>query len=178
MRRPAVNTLVILAIAALVIAADQITKHLVVTRLAEGESWIPAPWLAPIAQVTHVTNTGVAFGLFPKLGGLFTLVAVIVVVVILLYQRSLPQHAPAATLWLMRVALGLMLGGATGNNLIDRLRQGFVVDFIDLNFWPLREWPVFNVADSSIVVGVILLTVTMLVDERRERQAQLAAQGE
>jgi signal peptidase II len=167
-----------LAVAILVIVADQLTKHLVVARLAEGESWIIAPWMAPIAQVTHVTNTGVAFGLFPRFGGVFTLVAVVVVIVILLYQRSLPQHAPAATLWLLRIALGLMLGGAVGNNLIDRLRQGFVVDFIDLNFWPLKEWPVFNLADSAIVVGVILLAVTMLVDERRERQAQAAAQSD
>jgi signal peptidase II len=71
----------------------------------------------------------------------------------------------------MHVALGLQLGGASGN-LIDRLRfGGSVLDFIDLNFWPLRRWPVFNVADSSIVVGVTLLTLLMLWAEWREERA-------
>jgi signal peptidase II len=158
-------------VAALVVVADQITKYLVATRLAEGESWIIATWLRPIVQVTHVTNTGVAFGLFPKLGGLFTLVAVGVVIFIFLYQRSLPQAMSSPVLWLMRVALGLQLGGAIGNNLIDRPRQGFVVDFIDLNFWPMRDFAVFNVADSSIVVGVIILALVIVLEERRERAA-------
>jgi len=75
------------AVAALVVVLDQVTKHLVVTRLANGETWVIARWLQPIVQVTHVTNTGVAFGLFPKLGGVFVLVAVAVVILIFFYQR-------------------------------------------------------------------------------------------
>jgi len=74
----------------------------------------------------------------------------------------------------MRVALGLQLGGAIGNNLIDRPRQGFVVDFIDLNFWPFASFPVFNLADSAIVVGVTLLALVILLDERRERETPRA----
>ena len=75
----------------------------------------------------------------------------------------------------MRAALGLQLGGTIGNNLVDRLRQGFVVDFIDLSFWPLHEWPLFNLADASIVTGVALLALLMLWEERRELAKQQAA---
>ncbi len=138
--------------------------------LGEGQSWDIAPWLAPIFRITHVTNTGAAFGLFPKWGDFFILIAAIVIVAIILYYHHLPRGQ-----WLMRVALGLQLGGATGN-LIDRLRRGFVVDFIDLNFWPLHNWPVFNLADASIVTGVTLLALMMLWEERRERDRRRAAE--
>jgi len=148
--------------AALVVLVDQISKHLVTTRLAEGQSWSIAPWLAPIFRITHVTNTGAAFGLFPKFGDFFTVIAVIVIAAIIIYQRYLPDGQ-----WLVRAAMGLQLGGAIGN-LVDRLRRGSVVDFIDLNFWPLREWPVSNMADISIVIGVSLLVILMLWEERRE----------
>ena len=70
-------------------------------------------------------------------------------------------------------SLALLLAGIAGN-VVDRLRLGFVVDFIDLNFWPLRDFAVFNVADSSIVVGVIILALVILVEERRERSAPQA----
>jgi signal peptidase II len=119
-----------------------------------------------VLQITYVTNTGAAFGLFPNWSQLFIAVAVIVIVALVWYYFQLPDGQ-----WLMHVALGLQLGGATGN-FIDRLRfGGSVVDFIDLNFWPLRRWPVFNVADSSIVVGVALLTLLMMWEERREERA-------
>ncbi|MGB9879771.1 MAG: signal peptidase II, partial [Anaerolineae bacterium] len=97
------------------------------------------------------TNKGASFGLFPELSWLYTLVAMVVIAVILLFYRRFPTDH-----WLVMLSLGLQLGGAFGN-LVDRLWRGQVVDFIDLNFWPLQEWPVFNVADSSIVVGVCIL---------------------
>ena len=90
---------------------------------------------------------------------------------IILYYRHLPDGQRLA-----RIALGLQLGGAVGN-LVDRLRQGFVVDFIDLNFWPLHDWPVFNLADGSIVAGVTLLALLMLWEERRDRDGQQQAAG-
>ena len=157
--------------AAGVVLVDQLSKYLVVTRLREGQSCDLAPWLAPIFHITHVTNTGAAFGLFRGLGGLFVVVAVVVIAVILLYSHEL-SAGPRLT----RVALGLQLGGAIGNNLVDRLRQGYVVDFIDLNFWPLREWPVFNVADSSIVAGVIVLALLMVREEWLAREKKQAIQ--
>ncbi|MGD2148516.1 MAG: signal peptidase II [Anaerolineae bacterium] len=157
--------LILPAVATLVVLADQVTKHLVRGRLAPGQSMTLAPWLTPVLQVTHVTNTGAAFGLFRGFSQVFIGVAVIVIVALIWYYLQLPRGQ-----WLLHMALGLQLGGATGN-LIDRLRfGGSVLDFVDLNFWPLRRWPVFNVADSSIVVGVALLTLTMLWEEWREGQ--------
>jgi signal peptidase II len=156
--------------AALVVLVDQLSKYFVLAWLGEGQSWEIAPWLAPVFRFTHVTNTGAAFGLFREWGDFFVIVAAIVIVVIIFYYRHLPDGQ-----LLMRVALGLQLGGAVGN-LVDRLRQGFVVDFIDLNFWPLHEWPVFNLADSSIVAGVVLLALLMIWEERREREKRRAAE--
>jgi len=164
------DALVLPATAALVLLADQASKRLVATWLGEGQSWDIAPWLAPLFRITHVTNTGAAFGLFPRWGDFFIVVAAIVIVAIILYYRHLPHGQ-----WPVRMALGFQLGGAIGN-LVDRLRQGFVVDFIDLNFWPLHNWPVFNLADASIVAGVTLLALVMVWEERRERDGQQAAE--
>jgi len=158
-------------VTALVLVVDQLSKRWVLATIPEGQSLDVVPWLASVFTFTHVTNTGVAFGLFQGMGYLFVAISVVVVVVILIYQRHLPQDR-----WLIRVALGLQLAGAIGNNLIDRVRLGHVVDFIDLTFWPLATFPVFNVADSSIVVGVILLAVLMLIEECREQRAREAAQ--
>ncbi|MEA3339872.1 MAG: signal peptidase II [Chloroflexota bacterium] len=163
MKRQKRDNLILLAMAALVVLVDQISKHFVMTRLEEGQSWDIVSWLTPFMRITHVTNTGAAFGLFPKFGDFFIGVAIIVIVAIIIYQRYLPGGQ-----WLVRAALGLQLGGAIGN-LVDRLRWESVVDFMDLNFWPLRQWPVFNVADASIVAGASLLAILMLWEERRER---------
>lgn len=172
MRRRTRDILALLVMAALVLLLDQASKHLVAERLAEGRSWDAAPWLASLFHITHVTNTGAAFGLFPNASNFFIAVAVVVIAVLVLYYLRLPDGQ-----WLVRIALALQLGGALGN-LIDRLRQGYVVDFIDLNFWPLHNWPVFNLADSSVVVGVTLLTLVMIREERREqRRQQQSTQG-
>jgi signal peptidase II len=159
--------------AALILIADQVSKHLVRTSLTEGQSWDIAPWLAPIVRVTYVTNTGVAFGMFQGLGKLGILVAVVVIVLILYYYRQLPEGQ-----WLMRAVLGLALGGACGN-LIDRLRfDGTVLDFIDFNFWPFQNFPVSNIADVSIVSGVSLMMLMLLWEDRQERLRLQAEEGE
>lgn len=147
--------------AAFVVALDQLSKAWVVHHLPAYTpvDWIPQ--LAPLFSFTFVKNTGVAFGLFPQLGGLFTILSAIVVVGILVFHHVIAE----TDLWLYG-ALGLVTGGALGN-LIDRLARGYVVDFIDVNFWPLREWPVFNAADSAIVIGVaVLLLDAFLLGER------------
>jgi signal peptidase II len=150
-------------VAALVLLADQATKYLVRVNLRHGQSVELAPWLSPVFQVTFVTNSGAAFGLFPNLGQFFVVIAVIVIAALVWYYLRLSDGHR-----LVQLALGLQLGGATGN-LVDRLRSGgSVVDFIDVNFWPLHNWPVFNLADSSIVVGVTLLTLLMLWEEWQE----------
>jgi len=164
------DALILPATAALVLLVDQVSKFFVTAWLDEGQSWDIVPWLAPVFRLTYTTNTGAAFGLFPRWGGAIIVIAAIVIVAIIIYHWHLPDGQ-----WLVRVALGLQLGGAIGNNLVDRLRQGFVVDFIDLNFWPLHEWPIFNLADSSIVAGVVLLALLMMREEWRERDRQRAA---
>jgi len=152
---------------------DQVSKFFVTAWLDEGQSWDIVPWLAPVFRLTYTTNTGAAFGLFPGWGGGIIVIAAAVIVTIIIYCWHLPDGQ-----WLVRVALGLQLGGAIGNNMVDRLRQGFVVDFIDLNFWPLHDWPIFNLADSSIVAGVTLLALLMVWEEWRERDMlRMAADG-
>ena len=158
------------ATAALVLFLDQTSKRLVMAQLVEGQSWDAVPELA-LFRITHVTNTGAAFGLFPHLSNLFILVALFVIGAIIFYLQHLPDEQ-----WLARIALGLQLGGATGN-LVDRLHWGSVVDFIDLNFWPLQKWPVFNLADTSIVTGVTLLVLLMLWEEWCARDELSASEG-
>ncbi len=149
----------LIAVALAVIIADQITKALVVANLALYQSWAPVDSLRQLFTVTRVHNTGAAFGLFPDGGAFFALVAVIVVGIVIYFYRTMPDEMP-----LIGIALGLQLGGAMGN-LIDRLRQGYVVDFFDFKFWP-----VFNIADSGIVVGTLSLLVLMWWQERRAAQ--------
>ena len=113
----------VLAIATL--AVDQLTKWFIVNHLEVGQSIYPVPALSGIFGITYVTNTGVAFGLFKDAGTLFIFLAVIVISVLVVSARRLPKEQ-----WLVRVALGLMVGGAIGN-LINRLRLGYLVDFFD-----------------------------------------------
>ncbi len=156
------NWALLLGVAALVFLVDQVTKYLVLSNLSLGEAWNPIPFLSPFVSLTHVTNTGAAFGLFRDQGTLFAIVAILVVVGIVLFYRYLPPDR----VWL-RVSLGLQLGGALGN-LLDRVRLGSVVDFIDF-----KIWPIFNLADTAIVVGVAILAFYLLFtkpESEEERQ--------
>ena len=152
--RPAVVArLLFYGLGVVAIAIDQLTKAWVVGALPDYQPVDLAGWLAPVFSLTSVRNTGIAFGLFPQHVRLFTVLPVIVVVAIAVFRRTVPE----SDLW-AHAALGLVTGGALGN-VIDRVLRGYVVDFIDVNFWPFRGWPVFNLADSAVVVGVFLLLV-------------------
>ncbi|MFH1278398.1 MAG: signal peptidase II [Candidatus Eisenbacteria bacterium] len=133
-----------LLLGAAVVAADQGTKWIVGRTLARGES---VPLVGDVFRFTHVQNPGGAFGLFRDSGSLFTFLSVAAVIFLFWTVRRYPARATG-----MRIALGLVLGGAVGN-LIDRIRTSRVVDFFDVGFGDLR-WPVFNVADVAVVVGV------------------------
>ena len=139
------------AIAGLTLVLDRISKWAVMDSLRPGESWNPVAALERWVSLTYVTNTGVAFGLFPDHGAVFMVIAVVVIAAIIFYYRYLPGDQ-----WLVQISLGLQLGGALGN-LVDRLRYGHVIDFIDF-----KVWPVFNVADSSVFVGVVILAFYLL----------------
>jgi len=151
--------LLLLPIAALVLVLDQLSKAWVLRHIPLGESWAPIPSLARIFTFRHVTNTGAAFGLFPNGGTIFLAIAVVVIVAIIVYTRYLSVER-----WPVLLSLGLQLGGAMGN-LVDRLRFGHVVDFLDFSFWPT-----FNVADSAIVCGVALLAYLVLTEKETGRQ--------
>ncbi|MFQ5812388.1 MAG: signal peptidase II [Anaerolineae bacterium] len=139
------------AVAVLTLVIDRISKWVVMASLRPGESWNPVAALERWVSLTYVTNTGAAFGLFPDHGVIFMVIAVVVIAAIIFYYRYLPGDQ-----WLVQISLGLQLGGALGN-LVDRLRYGHVIDFIDF-----KVWPVFNVADSSLFIGVVILAFYLL----------------
>lgn len=147
-----------------ILLIDQLTKNLVETRIPLYGYWAPIPALADWFRITHTGNTGAVFGLFQGNGMFFAALAVVVAGAIIYFNVTLPGGQ-----WLLRLALGLQLGGALGN-MIDRLRQGHVTDFIDVG-----PWYIFNVADMAIVGGVILFAFVMLRDMRRESAAQSPA---
>ncbi len=158
------NRWILIGCAVIVLVLDQITKAWVVVNLPLYTPVDLVDWLAPILSLTSVKNTGVAFGLFPGLGESFVVLQALVILGILYYQRTLPPDE----IW-MHLSLGLVVGGALGN-LLDRITRGYVVDFFDVNFWPLHTWPVFNIADSAIVVGVTILLIDSFFEEQRERE--------
>jgi signal peptidase II len=133
-----------------VIGLDRWTKQLAVTHLLDS-GVRSVPILGEYVRLTYVENRGAAFGLFQDQTAFFVVVGIVVIAVILGSYRYMPEPG-----WVLNVSLGLQMGGAIGN-LIDRIRVGYVVDFIDLTFWP-----VFNVADSAICVGVAGLAWTVL----------------
>lgn len=151
------DAMILLGCSGLIVALDQWTKYLVRSQLAVGETWMPITWLAPFVRVIHWNNTGAAFGLFPSASLIFTVVALLVSVAILYYFPRVP-----GTQWPLRVALILQFAGALGN-LIDRLVLGTVTDFISMG-----TFPVYNLADASISVGVAVLIAGMWVEERRK----------
>ena len=148
---------------AFVFAADQVSKTLVIRSLDRFESW-PA---GGFFRFTHAWNTGTAFGLFPQYGGLLTIVSLAAVVVLALFYRTAKNPSV-----LVRIAFGMQLGGAFGN-LFDRVRIGHVTDFIHVG-----PWPVFNLADSSIVVGIALMAWHFWNAASEEQPAKLEASAQ
>ena len=147
--------------AAVIVILDQITKTLVRDNIAIGEFWSPWPWLTPIARIVHINNTGVAFGMFQGQNALFSVFMIIVALAIIYYFPRVPAED-----WTLRLAMGLQLGGALGN-LIDRVTQGYVTDFISVG-----TFAIFNIADSSITVGVCVLLLGVWLQERRKKAAK------
>jgi signal peptidase II len=142
------NVYPILIIAA-VIALDQYTKYLTLTRLVSIGDYNVIPGLL---EFTYVENFGIAFGMFQNQRWFFVVTVSIVAVVVLFFIfKMFKKHV------FFTICLSLIFGGAIGN-LIDRIKLGFVVDFIHFSFFP----PVFNIADSAVVVGAIALSIAIL----------------
>jgi signal peptidase II len=141
------------AVALAAIVADQLTKQLVSSQLAlDDEIHVVGP-----LSIHHVQNSGIAFGLFSSATPIVTvLTAIAVGWMLYFFARAGARHP------VLPVALGLLIGGSA-SNLIDRVRLGHVTDFIDVRFWPA-----FNLADSFIVSGVVILLVALLAADRRK----------
>ena len=158
-RLPIYRDFILLQLAAIVFLADQFTKFLVREFIPFGYSW--PLWLGrDIFQFTHTHNTGSIFGILQGQNTPLIFVSFLGVFVLLMIYRSQPRPTH-----LLRLSLGLQLGGAFGN-LIDRLRLGAVTDFIDVS-----RWPVFNLADASIVTGLLLLAWFLLRANRPDATA-------
>lgn len=155
---------VLISSAAIVLTIDQITKALIIASLSIGETWVPFPALADFFVVTRSANTGAALGILPQGGNFFLLIAIIMALgVVVFYPRMTGRR------WLERIALGMLLGGALGNA-VDRIRLGYVVDFVHLQLKPLIS-NVSNIADHSIVIGVVLLLIIQWWDGRNAAKA-------
>lgn len=150
-----------------VVVLDQWSKWMVEAHLPYHTS---QPLIPGFFSLTHVRNTGVAFGLFASEGGsgswLLVVLGLLALSAVGVYFRFTPSHDR-----FLLVALALVVGGAVGN-LIDRVTSGAVTDFLDV-YTGAHHWPAFNVADSAISVGIVL----MLVDSFRARRAPVPAEA-
>ena len=155
---------IFLGLAAVIIVADQLTKAWIRATIAPGAS---ISIVGDYLRLVHSQNNGALFGLFRESAILFGIASIIVIGLIVAY------HGRSGRSPYMSVALGLLLGGAIGN-LIDRLRLGHVVDFVDAGIGDVR-WYTFNVADAAISFAIILLILAALRPSLAERGRQRAA---
>jgi signal peptidase II len=160
------NYRLLLLVSGLILILDQVSKAWIRANLALGESMSPIQALDPFVRIVHWYNTGVAFGMFQGMNTVFIILAFIVMSVIFFYFPRVPERD-----WLLRLALAMQFGGA-GGNLIDRIMVGHVTDFVAVG-----DFPVFNVADASITVGVAVLLIGVWTQERRDRKEALQSEA-
>jgi signal peptidase II len=153
--------LVMLAVALVIYVADQATKAAIVATLAVGDR---LDVIGDVVQLWHARNRGAAFSILQGELWLFFIVTVAALLMVAYFHRTLRERS----IWL-QVILGAILGGALGN-FTDRVRLGYVVDFVSVGVGDLR-WPTFNVADSAVVCGIGLLVIYLTVTERRAERA-------
>ena len=155
---------VLVLVAGLIILVDQLSKAYIRANFIEGVTlWAPWDWMLPYARILYVSNTGAAFGLLKGMSGIFTILAILVSLAIIYYFPRVSEKD-----WPLRLAMCLQLAGAMGN-LIDRLVYGHVTDFISVG-----NFPVFNVADSSITIGVVVLILSLWFQEQRQKKVPAA----
>jgi signal peptidase II len=153
-----------------IVAIDQATKWAVIRRLPLYED---LPLVSGLLSLQHVRNSGAVFGFLsgtsvPGKPYVFALMSALALAALTYYARTIPRHER-----LPRFALSLVIGGAIGN-LIDRVRFGYVVDFVKM-YWDGHVWPNYNVADSAISIGLVLLVVDSFRPRDREPVAQTPA---
>jgi signal peptidase II len=152
----------LIVVSGLVLFLDQWSKSWVRTHIPLSETWLPGSlsWLLPYARIVNWANTGTVFGLFQGRGAIFTVLAIVVSVAIVYYYPRVPAED-----WWLRLAMCLQFGGALGN-LTDRLMRTRVTDFISVG-----AFPVFNIADACITVGVVILIIGVWWKDRQEKKA-------
>lgn len=156
--------------------ADQLTKQWVLNTIPLNTSIVPLPALDPYLAFTYVANNGTVFGLFQQGEVIFATLAALVGIGLMIVNWRLPWRVRK-----LRVGLALVLAGAVGN-LIDRLRVGHVIDFVDIDLTsiiPLRiaDWYIFNIADASIVTAICLLLYLMWFEPTQIEPGLHAAGG-
>ena len=152
---------ILLLTALVILLGDQLTKGLVVANVAIGER---VGVIGDLVQVWHAQNRGAAFSLLQGGSILFLVVSVLSLGMVVYFHRNLRERG-----WWVHLVLGAILGGTLGN-FVDRLRQGYVTDWISIGIGDLR-WPTFNVADSSIVLGIGVLVLYLLLTTPNAREA-------
>jgi signal peptidase II len=158
-------------LAVIIVALDQLTKWVVQARLPLNN--VPVPAVGRFLYLTHTRNTGGAFSLFQAGNTMFIVVAIAAIIAFVYAYHKMKRTDLAVT-----AALALALGGAIGN-LIDRVRFGFVVDFFDIQAGTGHSiWPIFNVADSAITVGIVLLAFHFLFAKNPADQGNRPAERE
>lgn len=160
----------VLVVALVIIGLDQWTKIWVRATIPDFTFVVPIEPLGEYFVFEHVHNYGAAFGILQNQGNLFVVIAAVVTLAILYYAGTLSKEQR-----FLRFLLGLQLGGALGN-VIDRLYQGFVTDFVRVGIPGVYYWPNFNIADSAIVCGVIGLAIYIFAEDFRNQRAQRQAQ--
>ena len=154
--------MILIWLAALVVLLDQLTKNIVVAMMAEGQS---IPIIPNIFHLTYILNPGAAFGMFAHNRTFFICVALLVLVIVWWFRKEILAEPLC-----VRAGTALFIGGAVGN-LIDRAENGMVVDFFDF-----RIWPIFNVADIAICVGVGFIIWNLIQTEILKKQKILLLQ--
>jgi signal peptidase II len=158
-----VRAAVVPLVALVVFVLDQLSKFIISRNFELNSAWFPIPFLKSLFGITYIHNTGAAFGILPNQNLVFSIVALAVVVIIVVYARRNPSID-----LLLAISLGLLLGAAAGN-LFDRVRHGYVVDFIYVKYWAVS-----NVADICITTGVILLALYLITHSEQPAAAQTA----
>jgi len=153
----------LIIVTAVIILIDQATKLWIRNNLALGETHCLIDGICEQVRFLHWYNTGIAFGLFQGNSLLFSVTSIIIVVIIFVFYIQIPQQE-----WLLRLALAFETGGALGN-FIDRITLGHVTDFVAVG-----KFPIFNVADASINIGVALMLLSIVLEEIKDRRKKKA----
>jgi signal peptidase II len=143
-------------IVTILIFLDQVTKYLAQTRLQDS-GWIVL--IKEFLYLNYVENRGAAFGILQNQQVFFVVITLIIIFLVIFYRMKNKKILPITSF-----IFDIIIAGAVGN-LIDRIRLGYVIDFIDVKFWGIYDFPVFNVADILIVMGTIVLSVLILTDK-------------